>query len=115
MQLKAIHIIMIHIIMLLALASPASAQLLYDEVKIEVAPGVACPSAWSASTESITTEDRYIVQAPVSLGGRAFYVTSRLVDLLWPGAADKVTATTTGLLVIEVGRTVEVNFCALLP
>ena len=105
-----------YIVILSILAAPlASGQLVYDSVRVKVEPGVECPSAWTASTESITTPTRYIVQAPAILGGRAFRVTSGFVDLIWPTAANKATGTTTGLLVIEAGSTVEVHYCALLP
>ena len=42
----------------------------YDSVRVKVAPGVTCPSGWTASTESITIPTLYIVQVPVSIGGR---------------------------------------------
>ena len=69
-------------IVLLALAPVASGQVVYDEVKIKVAPGVTCPSSgWTASTERITIEARYIVTVPASIGGRSFRVTSSLRQL----------------------------------
>ena len=102
-------------IVLLALAPVASGQVVYDEVKIKVAPGVTCPSGWTASTERITIEARYIVTVPASIGGRSFRVTSSFVNLIWPSAADKATATTTGVLVIEAGSVSTVHFCSLLP
>ena len=96
-------------------ASLASGQVVYDDVKIKVAPGVTCPSGWTASEETITTPTRYIVQAPAILGGRGFRVTLLFVNAVWPSAADKATATTTGLLVIQAGSTVEVHYCGLTP
>ena len=84
-------------IMLLAFAPLASGQIEYDAVRVAVAPGVTCPAAWTASTESITIPTRYTIQAPVSIGGRSFRVTSRLVNLLWPGAANKAAAVAAGL------------------
>ena len=110
MKLKAILIIM-----LLALAPLASGQVVYDEVKVEVAPGVACPAGWTPSQESVTTPTRHIVQVPVSIGGRAFRVTSGFVNAVWPSSTDKSAAVASGVLVIEAGSTVEVNHCALLP
>ena len=50
-----------------ALASVASGQLIYDEVKVEVAPGVACPSSWTASSETVMSEPRFQVHVPVVL------------------------------------------------
>ena len=105
-----------YIVILSILAAPlASGQLVHDEVKIKVAPGVTCPATWTASEETITIEALYIVTAPASIGGRSFRVSSAFVDLIWPTAANKATATTTGLLTVEAGSTVEVHYCALLP
>ena len=103
------------IIILLALAPLASSQIEYDSVRVSVAPGVTCPAAWTASTETITIPTRYTVRVPASIGGRTFRVTSGFVDLIWPSAANKATAVASGLLVIGAGSTVAVNYCALLP
>ena len=104
------------IVILSILAAPlASGQVVYDDVKIEVAPGVTCPAAWTASTESITIPTLYIVQVPASIGGRAFRVSLAFVDLIWPSAADKAGAVASGVLVSEAGKTVEVHYCSLLP
>ena len=101
--------------MLLAFAAVASSQVEYDSVRVKVASGTTCPSGWTSQSESVTTPTRYIVQAPAILGGRAFRVTSRLVNLLWSSAADKVGAVASGVLVIQAGSTVEVHYCALTP
>ena len=105
------------IIMLLLALLPALAagQLVYDSVRVKVAPGVTCPAAWTASTESVTTPTRYIVQAPPILGGRGFRVTLRFADAVWPTAANKSAAVASGVLVIEAGSTAAVNYCDLLP
>ena len=102
-------------IMLLSLAPLASGQLVYSEVRVKVASGTTCPSGWTSQSESVTIPTLYTVQVPASIGGAAFRVTSSFVNLIWPSAADKATATSTGLLVIEAGSTVEVNYCDLLP
>ena len=101
--------------MLLALAPMVAGQVVYDSVRVKVASGTTCPAAWTASTESITTEDRYIVQVPASIGGRAFRVTSSFVNSIWPSSTDKATAVASGVLVTQAGSTVEVHYCALLP
>ena len=44
-------------IVLLALAPVGSGQVEYESVRVAVAPGVTCPAAWTASTESITIPD----------------------------------------------------------
>ena len=67
------------------------------------------------SLDGITTPTRHIVQVPVSIGGRAFRVTSGFVNLIWPSAADMAAAVASGVLVSEAGSTVEVHYCALLP
>ena len=102
-------------IVLLALAPLASGQLVYDEVKIKVAPGVTCPSTWTASEETITIEARFIVTVPASIGGRSFRVSSAFVDLIWPTAANKATATASGVLVIQAGSVSTISYCSLLP
>ena len=105
-----------YIVILSILAAPlASGQLVYDSVRVKVASGTTCPSGWTASTESVTTPTRHIVQVPVSIGGRAFRVTSGFVNAVWPTAANKAAAVASGVLVIQAGSTVEVNYCALLP
>ena len=103
------------IIMLLSLAPLASGQVEYESVRVAVAPGVTCPATWTASTETVTIPTRYTVRTPVSIGGRTFRVTSAFVDLIWPTAANKATAVASGVLVIEAGSTVTVNYCALVP
>ena len=75
--------------MLLALAPVASGQLVYDSVRVKVEPGTTCPSGWTSQSESVTTPTLYIVQVPVSIGGRAFLVSTAFVDLIWPTAANK--------------------------
>ena len=57
------------IILLVAAASLASGQLIYDEVRVTVAPGVTCPSGWTAQSEQVTTETRFSVSVPASIGG----------------------------------------------
>ena len=52
-----------------SLASLASGQLIYDEVRVTVAPGVTCPSGWTAQSEQVTTETRFSVSVPASIGG----------------------------------------------
>ena len=103
------------VVAVLALASVASGQLIYDEVKVEVAPGVACPSSWTASSEAVTLPAVYRVLVPASIGGRSFRVTARFVNLIWPSAADKTEAVTEGKLVNQAGRVVTRRFCSLLP
>ena len=77
-------------IMLLALASMVAGQVVYDSVRVKVASGTTCPSGWTASqSESVTTPTRHIVQVPVSIGGRAFRVTSGFVNAVWPSSTDK--------------------------
>ena len=102
-------------IALLALASVASGQLIYDEVKVEVAPGVACPSSWTASSEAVTLPAVYRVLVPASIGGRSFRVTARFADLIWPTPQDKAAAVAAGNLVNEAGRVVTRHYCSLLP
>ena len=46
--------------------------------------------------ESITTEDRYSVRVPASIGGRGFRVSLAFVNLIWPSSTDKAEATTAG-------------------
>ena len=55
-------------IALVAVASVASGQVVYDSVRVKVAPGVTCPSGWTASEETITVEALYIVRVPASIG-----------------------------------------------
>ena len=102
-------------IALLALASVASGQLIYDEVKVEVAPGVACPSSWTASSEAVTLPTVYRVIVPASIGGRSFRVTARFADLIWPSAANKAAAVAAGSLSIEAGSNIQRHYCSLLP
>ena len=102
--------------MLLALAPLASGQVVYDSVRVKVASGTTCPSGWTPSqSESVTTPTRHIVQVPVSIGGRAFRVTSGFVNAVWPSSTDKSAAVASGVLVIQAGSTVEINHCALIP
>ena len=96
-------------------ASLASGQLVYNSVKIKVAPGVTCPATWTASEETITIEALYIVTAPASIGGRSFRVSSAFVDLIWPSVTDKSEAVASGTLVIQAGSVSTVHFCSLLP
>ena len=106
------------LICLSLLAAPmVAAQVVYDSVRVKVASGTTCPSGWSASTESVTTEDRYILQVPASIGGRAFYISVAFVNLIWPRAATKAgSSTKTGLLVIQARLTVStISYCSLLP
>ena len=102
-------------LIMLLLAPLASGQLVHDEVKIKVAPGVTCPATWTASEETITIEALYIVTAPASIGGRSFRVSADFVNAVWPTAANKAAAVASGVLTVEAGSTVEVNYCALLP
>ena len=102
-------------IMLLALASMVAGQVVYDSVRVKVEPGVECPSAWTASTELITTPTRYIVQAPAILGGRAFRVTSGFVNAVWPSADNKSEAVASGVLVTQAGSVSTISYCSLLP
>ena len=65
---KALHMrIKAAILVALLVASVASAQLIYDEVKVEVADGVTCPSSWTASSETVMSEPRFQVHVPVVL------------------------------------------------
>ena len=105
-----------YIVILSILAAPlASGQLVYDSVRVKVASGTTCPSGWTSQSESVTTPTRHIVQVPVSIGGRAFRVTSGFVNAVWPSSTDKSAAVASGVLVIEAGSTVTVNYCALVP
>ena len=113
--MKKLKVLCILMLLLLSLAPLASGQLVYDSVRVKVAPGVTCPVAWTASTETITIPTVYRVVVPASIGGRSFRVTSGFVDLIWPSAANKATAVASGVLVIEAGSTVTVNYCALVP
>ena len=104
------------LICLSLLAAPmVAAQVVYDSVRVKVASGTTCPSGWSASTESVTTPTRYIVQVPASIGGRAFRVTAALVNAVWPTSDNKSAAVASGVLVIQAGSTVEVHYCGLTP
>ena len=114
-QMTKLKVLCTCTIMLLALATMVAGQVVYDSVRVGVEPGTTCPPAWTASTESITTEDRYIVQVPASIGGRAFRVTSSFVNAVWPSSTDKSAAVASGVLVTQAGSTVEVHYCALLP
>ena len=102
-------------IIFLAVASVTAGQLVYSEVRVKVAIGTTCPAAWTASTESITTEDRYSVVIPASIGGGELQVSQSFVDSIWPTDELKATAVASGVLVIQAGSTVEVHYCALLP
>ena len=102
-------------IMLLALAPVGSGQVEYESVRVAVAPGVTCPAAWTASTESITIPTRYTVRVPVSIGGRTFRVTSAFVDLIWPSVTDKSEAVASGTLVTQAGSVSTISYCSLLP
>ena len=102
-------------IMLLSLAPLASGQLVYSEVRVKVASGTTCPSGWTSQSESVTTPTLHIVQVPVSIGGRAFLVSTAFVNLIWPSAAAKAEATTSGVLVIQTGSVSTISYCALLP
>ena len=102
-------------IMLLALASMVAGQVVYDSVRVKVASGTTCPSGWTSQSESVTTPTRHIVQVPVSIGGRAFRVTSGFVNAVWPSSTDKAAAVASGVLVIQAGSVSTVHFCSLLP
>ena len=113
--MKKLKVLCILMLLLLSLAPLASGQLVYDEVKIKVAPGVTCPSTWTASEETITIEARFIVTVPASIGGRSFRVSSAFVDLIWPSVADKSEAVASGTLVTQAGSVSTVHYCSLLP
>ena len=100
---------------LFGLASLASSQIEYDSVRVKVAPGVTCPSGWTASTETITIPTVYRVVVPASIGGRSFRVTARFADLIWPSAANKAAAVAAGSLSIEAGSNIQRHYCSLLP
>ena len=86
-----------------------------DEVKIPVAPGVACPATWTPSQETITIEARYIVRVPASIGGHTLRVSSRFVNAVWPSSADKSEAVASGKLVSRASTVSTRHFCSLLP
>ena len=97
------------------LAVVASAQLTYSSVRIPVESGTTCPANWTSQTESIVVEARFYIHVPASIGGRVFLVTPSLVAALWPSAASRAAAVTSGLLEVQAQSAVTKSFCALLP
>ena len=102
------------IIATMALATGAEAQLIYDSVRVEVSAGP-CPASWTLQSESVTTEDRFSVRVPVSIGGGGFNVTADFVNAIWPSDQNKAAAVSSGALQIFLGTTVQKSYCALLP
>ena len=99
------------IFVFVCLPSLASAQgVVYDLLKIEVSSGP-CPDGWTLRSESVTTDDRYLVRVPEVLGGRGFYVTSALVNSAWPTPADKTAAKAAGKLRVTSGGSRQAIFC----
>ena len=104
------------IIFLLAPHRSRRASSSTDSVRVKVASGTTCPAAWTASTESITTEDRYIVRdSGKHRRSASFQVSQSFVNAVWPTDELKAAAVASGVLVIQAGSTVEVHYCDLLP
>ena len=103
------------LIVTLALASVAAPQLTYDRIRIAVAPGVVCPTAWTAQTPTVVSEEEYYIHVPAILGGRSFLVSKNLADALWPSAAAKAAAVVQGIVEFEAEVSTTQNFCSLLP
>ena len=102
------------VFIVLALAAVASAQLIYDAVRIKVAPGVACPASWTAQSETVVTEAKFFVHVPAVLGGAIVLVSENYVDLIWPTDAAKAAAVVSGVLEVQAESSAVKNFCALL-
>ena len=102
------------VFIVLALAAVSPAQLIHDSVRVKVAPGVTCPSGWTASTESITVEASYTVRVPASIGGLSFLVSADFVNAVWPTAANKATAIAAGVLEVQAESSSTKNYCSLL-
>ena len=106
----------IAIIIAVVLVAPvSSAQLTYDMVRVAVPAGMVCPADWTAETETIVTEERFYVRAPVVLGGRIFLVSSSYVNLVWSTDASRAAAVVSGVLDIQAESSSTKNFCSLLP
>ena len=103
------------IILALTLTASASAQLIHDSVRVKVAPGVTCPSGWTASSSTVVVEEKFYIHIPDILGGGFFLVSEDLVDSLWPGDAERAAAIVAGILEHQAEVSSTQNFCSLLP
>ena len=102
-------------VIVLCLGSVATAQLIYDSIRVKVAPGTTCPSGWTAQSETVTTAAESIVTVPASIGGGAFVVSAEFVASVWPSAALRAAAIASGVLVQTAAASATVHYCALLP
>ena len=96
-------------------ASGASAQVIYSSIRVRVEAATPCPANWTRTSATTVAPALFFIHAPLSIGGRVFLVTSDLVDALWPSAASKAGAITSGLLVVQGEVSTVQNYCALLP
>ena len=103
------------VFIVLALAAVASAQLIYDAVRIPVPAGTTCPTSWTLQAETVTVEARFYILAPAILGGRVFPVSENLVDRLWPTDAAQAAAVVSGVLEVQAEFSSTKNYCSLLP
>ena len=103
------------IVAMLALTTSATAQLIFDAIRIPVASETVCPVNWTSQTETIVVEARFYIRAPVVLGGRVFLVSENLVDQLWPTDASRAAAVVSGVLEVQAESSATKNFCSLLP
>ena len=103
------------IILSLALASVASAQLTHDMVRVKVPVGTSCPVPWTASTVSVTSESTYHVNIPAAIGGGHLLVSVDAVDAIWNTPAKRTAAISSGVLQFTAGQTVQKRYCSLLP
>ena len=103
------------IIVTLALAMAAQAQLIYSSIGIPVSSGTVCPTNWTSQTETIVVEARFYVHTPNALGGRTFLVAASFVNLIWPTDAAQAAAVISGVLEVQAQSAVTKNFCSLLP
>lgn len=103
------------IIVTLALTTSATAQLIFDSVRIPVASGTVCPVNWTSQSETIVVEAKFYIRAPVVLGARVFLVSENLVNRLWSTDAAQAAAVVSGILEIQAQSASVQNYCSLLP
>ena len=96
-------------------AAVASAQLIHDRIRIKVPAGTNCPSPWTASTVSVTSESTYHVNIPAAIGGGQLLVSVDAVDAIWNTPAKRTAAISSGVLTFTAGQTVQTRYCSLLP
>ena len=108
-------VVVIILALTFTLAASATAQLIYDSVRIPVASGTACPVDWTSQSETIVVEAKFYIRAPVVLGARVFLVSENLVDRLWTTDAAQAAAVLSGVLEVEAQSTSTKNYCSLLP